>query len=103
MIKAGLISNASFLALSILNGNTETRSVLLMTRQSEVVKALGYFLGLSSPSGVESRTQRMFSPRSKLAGQTRFPTFSMNRNPGQPGFQAEAFLSFWLPDDRHRW
>ena len=38
----------------------------------------GYLAGLSSPSGTDSSVTLRCSPRSKLAGQTRLPTFSMN-------------------------
>src|ERR1700733_3695619 len=37
----------------------------------------GYFSGLSSPSVTERITTLARSPRSNIAGQTRFPTFSI--------------------------
>ena len=40
----------------------------------------GYLSGLSSPSVTEAITTRALSPRSKSAGHTRLPTFSMNRS-----------------------
>ncbi len=41
----------------------------------------GYLSGLSSPSVTERITTLAASPRSKAAGQTRLPTFSMNSSP----------------------
>ena len=39
----------------------------------------GYFSGLSSPSVTLSRATLASSPQSNSTGQTRLPTFSMNR------------------------
>ena len=55
ILSRGLRSRASFFARSVSNGRKGERSALVMIRQLDVVKALGYFFGLSSPSGVERR------------------------------------------------
>src|SRR6266566_218553 len=43
------------------------KSILVMIATSELLKMVGYFNGLSSPSVAESRTKRSSSPRS-IAG-----------------------------------
>src|SRR5271165_1838874 len=57
------------------------RSALLSSMRSAVTNMSGYLSGLSSPSVTESTTTLRASPRSKAAGQTRLPTFSMNSAP----------------------
>ena len=54
----------------------------------------GYFKGLSSPSATLRIMALKFSPRWNSAGQTRFPTFSINRR-SRPG-EFQAFQG--LPD-----
>ena len=61
------------------NCTASAMSILLMITRSAFRKMVGYFSGLSSPSVTDSRTTRLSSPRSKDAGQTRLPTFSMKR------------------------
>ena len=56
------------------------RSVLEITTARAPWKIGGYFSGLFSPSVAANRTMRCASPRSKDAGQTRLPTFSMKSN-----------------------
>ena len=46
------------------NSTAAARSILVMMAASAVLKMVGYFSGLSSPSVTESRTTRRFSPRS---------------------------------------
>ena len=54
----------------------------------------GYFSGLSSPSGTDSSTTLRCCPRSKLAGQTRLPTFSTNnRSTWSSGIRCSASCS----------
>jgi hypothetical protein len=66
-------------AASQSNSTAAASSFLLMTATSALLKIVGYFSGLSSPSVTDISTSRRFSPRSYEDGQTRFPTFSMNR------------------------
>src|SRR5262249_40877512 len=65
-----------FRAAAASNPTTVARSIFVIRATSAVLKIVGYLSGLSSPSVTENITTRMSSPRSKLAGQTRFPTFS---------------------------
>ncbi|MNH29147.1 hypothetical protein D3C79_893590 [compost metagenome] len=58
-----------------------SRSVLLMIISWAAANMSGYFSGFSSPSVTERMATLYFSPRSKPAGQTRLPTFSMKRMP----------------------
>ena len=46
------------------NSTASARSTLVTTATSELLKMVGYFSGLSSPSVTESKTSRRFSPRS---------------------------------------
>ena len=56
---------------------------LFSSISSAAANMSGYLSGLSSPSVTDSTTTLCASPRSKAAGQTRLPTFSMNsRLPG---------------------
>src|ERR1700741_114562 len=55
------------------------KSIFVTIIRSDEAKIFGYFRGLSSPSVTESITTLFLSPRSKSAGQTRFPTFSTKR------------------------
>ena len=54
-----------------------SRSLLLINTRSAVRNMTGYLAGLSSPSGTDNRVTLRCWPRSKLAGQTRLPTFSI--------------------------
>src|SRR5208282_1354295 len=61
------------------NSTAAARSIFVRTATSALLKIVGYFSGLSSPSVTDIRTSRMFSPRSYEDGHTRLPTFSMKR------------------------
>jgi hypothetical protein len=59
-----------------------------------LLKMVGYFSGLSSPSVTEISTSRRFSPKSYEEGQTRLPTFSMNRKSRSFTFHPSSAL--WI-------
>jgi hypothetical protein len=61
------------------SSSTSSRSDLLISIRSAARNITGYLAGLSSPSVTDSSVTLRCWPRSKLAGQTRLPTFSMNR------------------------
>ena len=66
------------------------------------LKRRGYFSGLSSPSVTLSRAILASSPQSNSTGQTRFPTFSMNRisisfRSKAPRASMTRLLSRWQP------
>ena len=58
-----------------------------MSTSPAAANMCGYFSGLSVPSVTEMTTTLLCSPRSKSAGQTRFPTFSMNSKESLSGAQ----------------
>ena len=64
------------------------KSIFVTTATSALLKIVGYLSGLSSPSVTATRTMRRCSPRSYEDGQTRFPTFSMNRKSSSPRSQS---------------
>jgi hypothetical protein len=61
------------------NSTAAESSFFVITATSALLKIVGYFCGLSSPSVTDIKTSRRFSPRSYEDGQTRLPTFSMKR------------------------
>ena len=61
-----------------------SRSTLLSRTRSAARNICGYFNGLSAPSVTDAMTTRACSPRSKSAGQTKLPTFSItSTDPGR--------------------
>ncbi len=58
--------------------SSSRKSALLSSTRSAARNITGYLAGLSSPSVTDNRVTLTWWPRSKLAGQTRLPTFSMN-------------------------
>src|SRR6185312_15859113 len=85
----GRTAQIFFRSVSRSNPRASVRSTLVITATSAVLKMVGYFSGLSSPSVVETSTRRKCSPRSKLAGQTRLPTFSIKRKSPYIGDEQE--------------
>ena len=76
------------------------RSILLSSMRSAARNMSGYLSGLSSPSVTDRITTLCASPRSKAAGQTRLPTFSMkSRLRGATSSCASARLTI----DASRW
>src|SRR6056297_1923503 len=59
------------------SSSTGSRSLLVSRIRSAARNITGYLAGLSSPSGTDSSVMLRCWPRSKLAGHTRLPTFSM--------------------------
>ena len=78
---SGLTSRAQTMHFSTSKLRYGSKSTLLSNISEAAANICGYFSGLSSPSVTESTATLCFSPRSKLAGQTRLPTFSINRIP----------------------
>ena len=58
---------------ALMNGLEKTAKMCYFSNTS------GYLSGLSSPSGIESKTKFMSAPVLNSAGQTRLPTFSKIR------------------------
>src|SRR5512132_2523589 len=85
---SGLVRRANAEQRSGSNGTNGSRSTLVTSISSAAANILAYFSGLSSPSVTDNSTTRAASPRSKAAGQTRLPTFSMKTTEPSSGASA---------------
>src|SRR3954468_69819 len=75
-------------------GRYGSRSILVIRTRSALRNITGYLSGLSSPSVTERATTFSAWPRSKTAGQTRLPTFSITKR-SRPRQSPRLWSALW--------